>query len=307
MLKQRTIRNSIHAKGVGLHSGREVRLTIRPALPDTGIVYRRVDLGDGVCIPAVTANVVDTKLATTIGIGEVRVSTVEHLMSAFAGLGIDNAYVELDAPEVPIMDGSAAPFVFLLQSAGLEEQDKPKKFIKIRKPIYVDQGDSKVSLAPHEGFKVECTLVYEHLAFNGCRQHAAVDFSTENFIHGVSRARTFGFLADIEHLRNQNLALGGSLENALVLDDHGIVNEGELRHEDEFVRHKILDTIGDLYMLGHNLIGAYSGYKSGHTTNHALAKQLLCQPDVWEMVTFDDFSRTPHSYGGLYAEPGQVN
>ena len=305
MLRQRTIQNPIHARGVGLHSGREIRFTIRSALPDTGIVYRRIDLGNRACIPAVTANVVDTKLATTIGIGEIRVSTVEHLMSAFSGLGIDNAYVELDAPEVPIMDGSAAPFVFLLQTAGIVEQNQPKKFIKICKPICVDQGGSKVSLTPHKDFRVECTLDYEHPAFSGCQQHAAVDFSTESFIDGVSRARTFGFLADIEHLRNQNLVLGGSLENAVVLDEFGIVNDGNLRLEDEFVRHKILDAIGDLYMLGHNLIGAYSGYKSGHTTNHALTKQLLCQTDVWEMVTFDDFRMVPDSYGGLLSR--QVN
>jgi len=297
VIRQRTLKNVIRATGVGLHTGEKVYLTLRPAVPDTGIVFRRVDFDEPRVIPADPFHVGDTVLNTTLIVDGVRVSTVEHLLSAMAGLGIDNAYVDLSAPEVPIMDGSAGPFVFLIQSAGIVEQDVPKKFIRIREPVQVQGEDGKYArFEPYDGFKVSFTIEFDHPLFNGSSQQAAIDFSTTSFVKEISRARTFGFMKDIEAMRQRNLALGGSLDNAIVVDDYRVLNEDGLRYEDEFVKHKILDAIGDLYLLGHSLIGSFHGYKSGHALNNQLLRQLLVNEDAWEQVTFEDASRAPISY-----------
>ncbi len=296
MIKQRTLKNVIRATGVGLHTGEKVYMTLRPAAVDTGIVFRRVDLPQPVEIPARPEHVGDTTLSTTLARGEVRISTVEHLLSAFAGLGIDNAYVDLSAPEVPIMDGSAGPFVFLVQSAGVQEQAAPKQFIRINRSLVVEDGDKWARFDPFDGFKVTFAIDFDHPVFKGCSQEASVDFSTTSFVKEVSRARTFGFMRDIELLRERQLALGGSLDNAVVLDDYRILNEDGLRYEDEFVKHKILDAIGDLYLLGRSLIGAFSGYKSGHALNNRLLRSLMVDVDAWELVTFDDTAGSPISF-----------
>jgi UDP-3-O-[3-hydroxymyristoyl] N-acetylglucosamine deacetylase len=293
---QRTLNNAIRATGVGLHTGEKVYLTLRPAPVDTGIVFVRTDLARSVSIPAHADHVGDTTMATTLCQGDVSVATVEHLMSAFAGLGIDNAFVDVSAPELPIMDGSAAPFVFLLQSAGVEEQDAPKRFIRIRKPVSVRQGDAEASLRPHDGFRIAYTLEYDHPVLRQHRQTASVEFSTMAYVREVSRARTFGFLADYEKLRAMNLARGGSLDNAVVMDESRILNGDGLRLADEFVKHKILDAIGDLYLLGHSVIGAFAGFKSGHATNIALLRAVLADRDAWEVVTFDNAERAPIAY-----------
>lgn len=296
MLGQRTLKNSIRASGVGLHTGKKILMTLRPAAPDTGIVFRRVDLPVPVDIPAHAENVGDTTLGTTLGHGDARVSTVEHLLSAFAGLGIDNAIVEVSAPEVPIMDGSAGPFVFLLQSAGLEEQAVPKRFVRIRRTVRVEEGDKWAEFRPFDGFKVNFELEFNHPVFRRHAQRASMDFSTTSFLKEVSRARTFGFMRDIETLRSQNLALGGTLDNAIVLDDYRVLNDDGLRYEDEFVKHKILDAIGDLYLLGHSLIGEFSGYKSGHSLNNRLLRTLLADRAAWESVVFEKPEDAPISY-----------
>jgi len=296
MIKQRTLKNVIRATGVGLHTGEKVYLTLRPAVPDTGIVFRRVDLDSPVDIPAKAENVGDTRLSTTLVKGDVRISTVEHLLSAFAGLGIDNAYVDVSAPEVPIMDGSAGPFVFLIQSAGVEEQKAAKRFIRIKRPVEVKEGDKIARFEPFSGFKVSFGIDFDHPAMAQDSRRSVIDFSSTSFVKEVSRARTFGFLRDIEMLRDNGLALGGSMDNAIVVDDFRVLNEDGLRYEDEFVKHKILDAIGDLYLLGHSLIGAFSGYKSGHELNNRLLKALIAQPDAWEEVTFDDADQAPISY-----------
>lgn len=296
MIRQRTLRNIIRATGIGLHTGEKVYLTLRPAAVDTGIVFRRVDLDTPVEIEAKPENVGDTRLSTTLVKGNVRVSTVEHLLSALAGLGIDNAYIDVSAPEVPIMDGSAGPFVFLLQSAGIEEQNKAKRFIKILKTILVEDGDKWARFAPFNGFKVSFNIDFEHPVFRNHSQTTTVDFSTTSFVKEVSRARTFGFMRDIEQLRESNLALGGSLDNAIVMDDYRVLNDDGLRYEDEFVKHKVLDAIGDLYLLGCSLIGEFSGCKSGHALNNHLLRKLLAQQDAWQMVTFDDAKHAPISY-----------
>lgn len=296
-LLQRTLKNVIRATGVGLHTGEKVYLTLRPAPVDTGIVFVRTDLAEPVSIPARAEYVGDTTMATTLTDGRVSISTVEHLMAAFAGLGVDNAFVDVSAPELPIMDGSAAPFVFLLQSAGIEEQDAPKKFIRIKKPVSVTQDDITVRLTPYDGFRVEYTLLYDHPVFHKHKKTACVEFSTMAFVKEVSRARTFGFLAEYEKLRSMNLARGGSLDNAVVVDDYRILNDDGLRLEDEFVKHKILDAIGDLYLLGHSLIGAFAGFKSGHGPNNALLRNVLADRDAWEIVTFDDEERAPIAFG----------
>jgi len=293
VIKQRTLKNVIRATGVGLHSGDTVYLTLRPAAPNTGIIFRRVDLDPVVEIEAKAENVGETALSTTLVQHGQRVSTVEHLLSAFAGLGIDNAYVDLNAPEVPIMDGSAGPFVFLVQSAGIEEQAAAKQFIRIKKSLLVEDGDKWGKFEPFEGFKVSFTIDFEHPAFTGRPQQVDVDFSSTSFVREVSRARTFGFMKDIEKLRENNLALGASVDNAIALDDYRVVNEDGLRYEDEFVRHKVLDAIGDLYLLGHSLIGAFSGYKSGHEVNNKLLRQLLADKDAWELVSFEDEKDAP--------------
>lgn len=296
MIKQRTLKNVIRATGVGLHTGEKVFLTLRPAAPGTGIKFRRVDLGEPVTIDANPENVGETMLSTTLVHGGVKISTVEHLLSAFAGLGIDNAYVDVSAPEVPIMDGSAGPFVFLLQSAGVQEQDAPKRFIRIKRKVKVQEGDKWACFEPFNGFKVTFTIDFEHPAFNEDTQTASMDFSSTSFVKEVSRARTFGFMKDIEYLRQQNLALGGSMDNAIVVDDYRILNEDGLRYVDEFVKHKILDAIGDLYLLGHSLIGEFRGFKSGHGLNNLLLRTLLKDRDAWEMVTFDREEELPISY-----------
>lgn len=302
MIRQRTLKNVIRATGVGIHTGQKVLLTLRPAAVNTGIVFRRVDLNPIVNIPACPNNVGDTSLSTTLTHGDVRISTIEHLLAAMAGLGIDNAYVDLSASEVPIMDGSSGPFVFLIQSAGIEEQAAPKRFIRIKKPVEVREGDKFARFKPHDGFKVRFSIDFDHPVFRARKNEAEIDFSTTSFVKEVSRARTFGFMRDIEMLRDRNLVLGGSMDNAIVLDDYRVLNEDGLRYEDEFVKHKILDAIGDLYLLGHSLIGAFEGYKSGHALNNCLLRQLMSQEDAWEEVTFEDSSRAPISY----AHPAQA-
>jgi UDP-3-O-[3-hydroxymyristoyl] N-acetylglucosamine deacetylase len=296
MIKQRTLKNAIRATGVGLHTGEKVYLTLRPAAPDAGIVFRRVDLDPPVEIRADPHNVGDTELSTTLVEGNVRVSTVEHLLSAMAGLGIDNAYVDVSAPEVPIMDGSAGPFVFLLQSAGIEEQGAAKQFIRIRKPVQVEDGDKWARFEPFEGFKVAFSIDFDHPVFKERTQLATMDFSTTSFVKEVSRARTFGFMRDVELLRQNQLALGGSLDNAVVVDEYRVLNEDGLRYEDEFVKHKILDAIGDLYLLGRSLIGGFRGHKSGHTLNNRLLRALVADAEAWELVTYEDIESLPISY-----------
>ncbi|VAW99154.1 UDP-3-O-[3-hydroxymyristoyl] N-acetylglucosamine deacetylase [hydrothermal vent metagenome] len=296
MIKQRTLKTVIRATGIGLHTGEKVYLTLRPAAIDTGIVFRRVDLSEPVEIQAVPENVGETTLSTTLIKDGVRISTVEHLLSALAGLGIDNAYIDLNSAEVPIMDGSAGPFVFLIQSAGIEEQNAPKKFIRIKRSVTVEDGDKWVRFEPFDGFKVAFSIEFDHPVFNGRDQSAEIDFSTTSFVKEVSRARTFGFMNQIEMLRMNNLALGGSLDNAVVVDDYRILNEDGLRYEDEFVKHKILDAIGDLYLLGTSLIGAFYGYKSGHALNNKLLRALLANESAWELVTFEDVETSPISF-----------
>ena len=297
MIKQRTLKNVIRATGVGLHSGEKVYLTLRPAQPDTGVIFRRVDINESVEIEATAENVGPTTLSTTLEQNGVRISTVEHLLSAMAGLGIDNAYVDVSAGEVPIMDGSSGPFVFLIQSAGIAEQASPKRFIRIKKPILVEENDKWARFDPFEGFKVGFSIDFDHPVFKGMPCHAEIDFSTTSFVKEISRARTFGFMNDIERLRSQNLVLGGSIDNAIVVDEYRVLNEDGLRYEDEFVKHKILDAIGDLYLLGHSLIGAFSGYRSGHALNNKLLKALIADKTAWEEVTFEDENASsPISY-----------
>ncbi len=296
MIRQRTLRNAIKATGIGLHTGKKVYLTLNPAPVDTGIVFRRVDISPVVEIPARAENVGDTTLSTSIVAENERVSTVEHLLSAMAGLGIDNAFVDVSAPEVPIMDGSAGPFVFLIQSAGIEEQNAAKKFIRIKRQVTVEDGDKIASFLPFDGFKVSFTIDFDHPVFHDRTAHAEVDFSSTSFVKEVSRARTFGFMHEIEYLRSKGLAQGGSVDNAIVVDEYRILNQDGLRYDDEFVKHKILDAIGDLYLLGHSLIGEFRAYKSGHALNNASLRALIAQPDAWEMVTFEDEATAPISY-----------
>jgi UDP-3-O-[3-hydroxymyristoyl] N-acetylglucosamine deacetylase len=296
MVNQRTLKNSIRATGVGLHTGKKVLMTLRPAPANLGIVFRRSDLPTPVDIPATATNVGETQLGTTLVKDGVKVATVEHLLSAFAGLGIDNAFVELSAPEVPIMDGSAGPFVFLLQSAGIEEQSSAKRWVRIVKSIKVEDGDKWARFDPFDGFKVNFEIEFNHPIFKKRAQSASMDFSTTSFLKEISRARTFGFMRDLEFLRSKNLALGGTMDNAIVLDDYRVLNEDGLRYEDEFVKHKILDAIGDLYLLGRSLIGEFSGHKSGHALNNKLLRALINTPQAWEEVTFDDVKDAPISY-----------
>jgi UDP-3-O-[3-hydroxymyristoyl] N-acetylglucosamine deacetylase len=296
MIKQRTLKNTIRATGVGLHTGNKIYLTLHPAPIDSGISFRRVDLDEQVIIKATPENVGETTLSTTLVQGNTKISTIEHLLSAFAGLGIDNAIIDVSSAEIPIMDGSASPFVFLLQSAGFQEQDSPKRFIKIKKPIKITDGDRWASFVPFDGFKVTFTIDFEHPAFKDNVKTATMDFSSTTFVKEVSRARTFGFMKDIEMLRENNLALGGSLDNAIVVDETKVINEDGLRYADEFVKHKILDAIGDLYLLGHSLIGEYTGYKSGHGLNNRLLRALMQEPDAWELVSFDDEAMAPISF-----------
>ncbi|MFJ5240073.1 UDP-3-O-acyl-N-acetylglucosamine deacetylase [Pseudomonas neuropathica] len=296
MIKQRTLKNIIRATGVGLHSGEKVYLTLKPAPVDTGIVFCRADLDPVVQIPARAENVGETTMSTTLINGDVKVDTVEHLLSAMAGLGIDNAYVELSASEVPIMDGSAGPFVFLIQSAGLEEQDAAKKFIRILREVTVEDGDKRATFVPFEGFKVSFEIDFDHPVLRDLSLVEIVEISSTSLFKEVRRQITIGFMSDIEYLRKHNLALGGSVENAIVVDADGVLNEDGLRYEDEFVKHKILDAIGDLYLLGNSLIGEFKGFKSGHALNNQLLRKLIEQTDAWEVVTFEDASTAPISY-----------
>ena len=296
MLKQRTLKNSIRATGVGLHTGKKVLMVLRPEPANHGIWFRRTDLDESVDIPARAENVGETTLGTTIAANGAKVSTIEHLLSALAGLGIDNAIIELSADEVPIMDGSAGPFVFLLQSAGIEEQNAPKKFVRIKKSVKVEDGEKWARFDPYDGFKVNFEIEFDHPVFKRRSQVASMEFSTTTFLREVSRARTFGFMRDLEYMRSRNLALGGNLDNAIVLDDYRILNEDGLRYEDEFVKHKILDAIGDLYLLGHSLIGEFSGYKSGHGLNNRLLRTLIADSAAWEDVTFETLQDAPISY-----------
>jgi UDP-3-O-[3-hydroxymyristoyl] N-acetylglucosamine deacetylase len=288
MIRQRTLKNAIRATGVGLHTGEKIYLTLRPAPANTGIVFCRVDLDPPVQIRASLENVGETRLSTTLVKEGARISTVEHLLSAMAGLGIDNAYVDLSAPEVPIMDGSAGPFVFLIQSAGIEEQKASKRFIRIKRAVEVRDGDKTARVDPFDGFKVGFTIEFDHPVFKSNTRHSEIDFSATSFVKEVSRARTFGFIAEIEQLHERELALGGSIDNAVVLDDYRVLNEDGLRYRDEFVKHKILDVIGDLYLLGSGMIGAFSGYKSGHELNNKLLRTLMDDVTAWERVTFDE-------------------
>jgi UDP-3-O-[3-hydroxymyristoyl] N-acetylglucosamine deacetylase len=271
-------------------------MNLRPAPPGSGLVFRRLDLPEPVDIPASAQNVTETMLGTTLEYGGGKVATVEHLLAALAGLGVDNAFIDLTGAEVPIMDGSAAPFVFLLQSAGIEEQNAPKRFIRVLKPIEVEEGEKWARLAPHDGFRVNFEIDFDHPVLRKHRQKVALDFSTTSFLREISRARTFGFLRDIEALRARDLTLGGSLDNAIVMDEYRVLNEDGLRFRDEFVRHKILDAVGDLYLLGSSLIGEFSGFKSGHRLNNLLLRSLLAQPDAYEEVSFEDNRRSPVSY-----------
>jgi UDP-3-O-[3-hydroxymyristoyl] N-acetylglucosamine deacetylase len=298
LIKQRTLKNMIRATGVGLHTGAKVYRTLRPAPVNTGIVFRRTDLTPPVEIKGEPYSVGDTRLSSCLEKNRVRVATVEHLMSALAGLGIDNAYVDLTAAEVPIMDGSAGPFVFLLQSAGVEEQSAPKQFIRILKPVEVTDGDKWVRFEPHHGYKLTMSIDFAHPVFDKSRQSVTVDFATTSYIKEVSRARTFGFMQDVETMRAQGLALGGSLDNAIVMDEYRLLNTDGLRYEDEFVKHKVLDAIGDLYLLGHPLIGRYTAFKSGHALNNALSRALLDRPEAWEIVTFDAQADVPRAFQG---------
>jgi len=293
MVKQRTLKKPVTATGVGLHTGERVNLGLRPAPANSGIIFRRTDLDPTVEIRAEAHAVHDTRLSTCMEANGVRIATVEHLMSAFAGLGIDNAYVDLDSAEVPIMDGSAGTFIFLLQSAGIVEQSAAKKFIRIKKPVEVKEGDKWVRFDPFNGYKLNFTINFAHPVFTATKQNVTVDLGEHSYVREVSRARTFGFMQDVEYMRSQGLALGGNLDNAIVMDEYRVINPDGLRYEDEFVKHKVLDAIGDLYLLGHPLIGAFSGYKSGHALNNALARAMLADNEAWEFATFGKTEEAP--------------
>jgi UDP-3-O-[3-hydroxymyristoyl] N-acetylglucosamine deacetylase len=296
MLKQRTLKSLVTTIGVGIHTGTKVELTLRPAAVDTGIVFRRVDLAQPVDIRAHALNVGDTRLSSSIERDGVRVSTVEHLMSAFAGLGVDNAYVDISGEEVPIMDGSAGPFVFLIQSAGIVEQAAPKKYMRILHPVEISQGDKWARFEPYAGFRVDFSVDFPHPLFGSNNRHVVVDFADQSYVKEISRARTFGFMQDVEAMRAQGLALGGSFDNAIVLDEYRVLNSDGLRYDNELVKHKVLDAIGDLYLLGHPLIGAYTAFKSGHGLNNLLSRALLAQRDAWEYVSFEQAAEVPAAF-----------
>lgn len=304
MLRQRTLKTVIKATGVGLHSGVKVSLSLRPAQVDTGIVFRRVDLDPPVDLKADPLAVGDTRLASCLERDGAKVATVEHLMSALAGLGIDNAYVDVDAAELPIFDGSAAPFVYLLQSAGIEEQGAPKRFLRVTKPVEVRDGDKWARLDPYDGFSLEFSIVFSHPAVAQSGTRAKVDFGTQSYVREVARARTFGFMQDVESMRDQGLAQGGSLENAIVMDEYRVLNSEGLRYSDEFVKHKILDAIGDLYLAGHPLLAAFSAHKSGHALNNRLLRALLADRTAWELIAFESPAATPERIGRLYPQAG---
>ena len=293
MIKQRTLKSVVRATGVGLHSGAKVTLTLRPAGVNNGIVFSRADLPGSPHVRARADAVVDTRLSTCIGDGVARIATIEHLMSAFAGLGIDNVYVDIGGPEVPIMDGSAGPFVYLIQSVGIEEQKAPKRLVRIDRAVEVREGDKWARLEPYHGFRIGFTIEYRHPVFDSGRQSVTVDFAQTSYIREVSRARTYGFTQDVEAMREQGLALGGSLGNAIVMDENRVLNHDGLRYEDEFVKHKILDAIGDLYLLGHPLIGSYQGHKSGHALNNALLRKLCADNSAYQVISFDRSDQAP--------------
>ena len=299
MLKQRTLKSLIRAAGVGLHSGVKVNMVLRPAAPNMGIVFRRVDLDPVVDLPASALMVGDTRMCSCLERDGVKVGTIEHLMSAFAGLGIDNAFVDLDAAELPILDGSASPFVFLIQSAGIEEQPVAKKFIRIKRPIEVRErdksGDKWARFEPYDGFKLTFSIVFNHPAIDRTGQKVTIDFAEHSYVREVSRARTFGFMQEVEWLRENGLAQGGGLDNAVVLDEYRVLNADGLRYSDEFVKHKVLDAIGDLYLLGHPLLASFTAHKSGHALNNALAREVLNNPDAWEYASFEDRAQAPQA------------
>jgi len=293
MLRQRTLQESIQSTGVGLHSGNKVVIVLSPAPVDTGIVFRRTDLSPVRDIPARADWVDETDLSTSLGSGDAQVTTVEHLLSALCGLGIDNLYIDIDAAEVPIMDGSAGPFVYLLQSAGVREQSAAKRFIRVTDEITVSDGDKSATLRPYDGFRVTFAIDFDHPVFREQSGRATVDISSEAFVREISRARTFGFVHEFEYMRSRGLARGGSVDNAIVIDDYRILNEGGLRYDDEFVKHKMLDAMGDLYLAGHQLLAEYEGIKSGHALNNRLVRELFASPQSWEWATFDDASEAP--------------
>ena len=296
MVKQRTLKQIARAVGIGLHSGTKVQLALRPAAADTGVVFRRIDLDPPVDIPLMPENVVDTRMATTIGRGDVKVATIEHLMSALAGLGIDNCYVDVDAPEIPIMDGSAASFVFLIQAAGISELNAPKKFARVVKSVEFRDGDAWARLEPYFGFKLKFSIAFNHPAIDATEQMVEVDFARDSYIKQVSRARTFGFVNDVEALRKAGLAIGGSFENAIVMDEYRVLNADGLRAGDEIAKHKMLDAIGDLAVLGYPLIGSYVAHKSGHAINNKLLRALTADHAAFELVTFDDEEQAPAAF-----------
>ena len=299
MLRQRTLKSIVSATGVGLHTGQKVRMSLRPAQPDTGIIFRRIDLPQPVDVPARADLVGETRLCSCLVSGSTKVYTIEHLMSALYGLGVDNAYVDLDGPEVPIMDGSAAPFVLLIQQAGIEEQGAPKRFLRVKKRIEAKDGDKWAALEPYDGFKLSFSIVYKHPVIEKSNTELTVDFATTSYLKEVARARTYGFMQDVEDLRNVGLALGGGLENAVVLDEHRVLNAEGLRFGDEFIRHKILDAIGDLYLLGRPFLAAFSAHKSGHALNNRLLRTLVADPSATEIVTFERAEEAPAGVAGL--------
>jgi UDP-3-O-[3-hydroxymyristoyl] N-acetylglucosamine deacetylase len=303
MIRQRTLKTTVRATGVGLHTGHKVAMVLRPAPIDSGITFCRSDLPGHPAIPARALNVTNTTMATVIEQDGVRVSTVEHLMAAFYGLGIDNAFVDVSAEEVPIMDGSAGTFVFLIQSAGIDEQPAAKKYVRVLKTVELEQGDKKVRLEPFNGFKVGFSIEFSHPVFDAQRSHVEVDFGEVSFVREVSRARTFGFTQEVEMMRSRGLGRGGSLDNAIVVDDFRVLNADGLRMDDEFVKHKALDAVGDLYLLGHPLIGAFYGHKSGHALNNLLVRKLLAETGSWEEVTFDRIETLPRAFANLQLQP----
>ena len=303
MIQQRTLKSLTRAVGVGLHSGQRVELTLRPAAPDTGIVFRRIDLPEPVDIRVSAAAVTDTRMASTLSCGNAKVLTVEHLMSACAGLGVDNLYVDITAEEVPILDGSAASFVFLLQSAGIVLQNAPRRFIRLLKPVEVRDGQGAsekwARLEPYHGYKLSFEIDFDHPAVDSTGQRVVFDMSTDSYSKDIARARTFGFTKDVEMMRANGLALGGGMDNAIVMDDYKVLNAGGLRYDDEFVKHKILDAMGDLYLVGKPLLASYSAFRSGHGLNNLLLRELLDHPEAWDVVTFEDDKRAPKGFAQL--------
>ncbi len=304
MLKQRTLKKSTRTTGVGLHTGARVELTLRPAPEDTGIVFHRTDLAGGPALPALASNVGDTRLASTLRVGTASVATVEHLMSALAGLGIDNLHVDVAGPELPIMDGSAGPFVFLLQSAGLVEQKAPKRYLRVTAPVEVRDGDKWARFTPFDGYRLDFTIDFPHPVFGSENRNVVVDFASDSYAKEVARARTFAFMQDVDAMRAAGLGLGGSLQNAIVLDEFKVLNAEGLRYDNEFVRHKVLDAVGDLYLLGHPLIGQYTAYKSGHALNNMLCRELLVRADAWQVATFSDAAAAPGAFLDWVPAPG---